>query len=270
MNKITLIPIGGLGNRIRVIESSIRLSREINSTLRIIWFKDQGMGCRFDRLFCPIDDDMIQVREASFKDYIYDRPRLKNLYLPFLAEKILFDDCIYEKESCFHNESLNYKAIAKNKNIYIASFMPFYVNENNSHYSMFRPIPELQARIEKETELFSNNTIGIQIRRGDNSTSTKLSPTALFIEKMNLEKDALFYLTTDSDKEKETLSKLFEGRILFQHNTTIRSSEQGIQQALVEMFTLSKTKKIYGSFHSSFGEVASLIGNIEFEILSTK
>ena len=270
MKKITLIPVGGLGNRMRVIESGIRLSKEGHSKLKIIWFRDADLKCRFDHLFCPIEDDIIQVKEASLKDYIYDRPRLKNLFFPFLTEKILFDHCIYEKQSCFNNDKINYRAIAEKKNIYIASFMPFYVNRKDNFYRMFNPIPELQAKIEKETALFSNNTIGVQIRRGDNSTSTELSPTALFVEKMNQEKDALFYLTTDSDKEKETLSKLFEGRILFQNNTSERHSEQGMQQALVEMFTLSKTKKIYGSFHSSFGEVASLIGNVEFDILSTK
>ena len=271
MNTVTLVPIGGLGNRIRVIESGIRLAKKFNSKLKVIWFKDYGMGCRFDRLFCPVDDDNIQVKDASFMDYIYDRPRLKNLYLPYITEKILFNHCISEKQSSFYyNKYNNYEEIAKKKNIYIASFMPFYLSQENDYYHVFKPIPELQTKIEKETNLFSNNTIGIQIRRADNSVSIELSPTDLFIEKMYSEKDALFYLATDSNEEKTKLSQLFKERILYKDNILERKSEQGIQHALIEMFILSKTRKIYGSVESSFGEVASLIGKVEYESLDKR
>ena len=270
MGEITLIPVGGLANRIRVIESGIRLSKETNSRLKVIWYKDNGIGCRFEKLFRPFDDDMIEIKEASCKDFIYDRPRLKNLYFPYITEKLLFDHCIYEKQSCFNNEDIDYKTIAKNKKIYIATFMPFYLNTDKDYYHLFKPIPEIQMQIKKISGNFPENIIGIQIRRGDNWVSMKLSPTDLFIEKMNQEKDAAFYLATDSDEEKEKLAQLFGKRILFLNNTADRTTEKGIQEALVEMFLLSKTKKIYGSVHSSFGQIASRIGKNEFELLSIK
>ena len=270
MKTITLVPVGGLGNRIRVIESGIRLAKVVNSMLKIIWFKDKGMGSRYDQLFCPIADENIQVIDALFTDFFYDRPRLKNFFLPYFSEKLLFDFCLYEKQTCNQLKIIDYEDISINKNIYIASFVPFYVNHKNNYYDLFKPIPELQEKIDKVVELFTCNTVGVQIRRGDNTTSTELSPTSLFIDKMNTEKDSLFYLATDSNEVKENLTNLFHERVLYQNCLLDRRSKQGIQQALIELFILSKTKKIYGSYYSSFGEVAALIGKTDFEILSTK
>jgi hypothetical protein len=40
-----------------------------------------------------------------------------------------------------------------------------------------------------------------------------------------------------------------------------RNSQQGITDAVVDMFCLSKTKYIYGSYWSSFSDIASVIGD---------
>ena len=57
---------------------------------------------------------------------------------------------------------------------------------------------------------------------------------------------------------------------MFKDNISGRGCERGIQQALIEMFILSKTKKIYGSVEGSFGEVASLIGKVEYESIDKR
>ena len=49
--QITLIPVGGLANRMRAIESAIALSKNNEQPLKIIWFKDWGMGCTYHELF---------------------------------------------------------------------------------------------------------------------------------------------------------------------------------------------------------------------------
>ena len=46
---ILLVPVGGLANRMKAIDSAIKLSRKTNSELHIIWFKDRGLNCRFDQ-----------------------------------------------------------------------------------------------------------------------------------------------------------------------------------------------------------------------------
>lgn len=39
---ITLVPSGGLGNRMRAIASGIALAEAANTPLRIVWFQDWG------------------------------------------------------------------------------------------------------------------------------------------------------------------------------------------------------------------------------------
>ena len=41
---ILLVPVGGLANRMKAIDSAIKLSRKANSELHIIWFKDRGLN----------------------------------------------------------------------------------------------------------------------------------------------------------------------------------------------------------------------------------
>lgn len=72
---ILLVPVGGLANRMKAIDSAIKLSRKTNSELHIIWFKDRGLNCRFDQLFEPIDLPNVKITEATWSDYLlYDRP----------------------------------------------------------------------------------------------------------------------------------------------------------------------------------------------------
>ena len=40
---LTLIPIGGLANRLRSIASGVALARDYGQTLHIYWFKDAGV-----------------------------------------------------------------------------------------------------------------------------------------------------------------------------------------------------------------------------------
>ena len=47
MKRLTLIPIGGLANRFNAITSAIAFCRDYHIKLRVIWFKDKGMGANF-------------------------------------------------------------------------------------------------------------------------------------------------------------------------------------------------------------------------------
>ena len=51
MKRLTLIPIGGLANRFNAITSAIAFCRDYHIKLRVIWFKDKGMGANFHDLF---------------------------------------------------------------------------------------------------------------------------------------------------------------------------------------------------------------------------
>ena len=99
MDKLLFIPVGGLANRMRAISSAVTLCETTKTKIDIIWFQDWALHAPFKSLFQQIVSPIITLKEASLMDKIrYDRPRKKNLGIPFLYQKVAFKSCIYEKE----------------------------------------------------------------------------------------------------------------------------------------------------------------------------
>ena len=269
MNTITLIPMGGLANRLRSIASGINLAKDCNSKLKIIWFKTWEIGCRFDQLFNPINSEMIELKEASFLDLIlFDRPRKKNFFIPGVFHKLLFEKYFHENTKTIAC-SFDYHTWAKGHNVCIISCYEFYEKDGINGFENFTPISVIQKKIDEVAQKFPPNIIGVHIRRTDNRFSISNSPTELFIEKMKEEKDSSFYLASDLIQEKQNIISLFKDKIYCYDCIIERGTVEGIKNAVIELFLLSKTKKIYGSCSSSFGEIAAKIGKIEFKELQS-
>lgn len=273
----TLIPYGGLGNRINAICSAIVYCRENNKSLRIIWFKDQGLNCAAKDLFSLSQQLInISIKEASFCDYILrDRPRMKNIWIPAFFQAFLYDRRIYEKEAASvfsKKEKADFGPLEKYRHIYMVSYSRLWTSPDMWNYLI--PTPGVIEHVDSIISNFGKNTIGIHIRRSDNIVSIGQSPTNLFIQKMNYEiqndPEVRFYLATDSLSEKKDLIEKFGDRIITSANKTNRNTKEGIIEAYIEMLTLSHTRKIYGSAQSSFSELAHLFSGNEFEIIKTK
>jgi hypothetical protein len=63
------------------------------------------------------------------------------------------------------------------------------------------------------------------------------------------------------------LTTIFGERVLTAKNILKRNTKDGIIDALVELYTLGATKKIYGSFQSTYSTLSSEIRNIPIEII---
>lgn len=273
---ITFIPVGGLANRMKGIDSAVALAQDVQTELRIIWYKDQGLNCRFDQLFQPLGIPNIKLKEASFTDFfLYDRPRRKNFWMPRLFQALKFHSCFYEeKTTALLHKNFDFKQWYTHKNAYIASCVYFYPQNNKKRFSIFKPLPALQQRIETITQPFNASTWGIHIRRTDNITSIAESPTDEFIirmqEQISRDKKSLFYLATDSEEDKQRLKEMFKERLITSGKQAERNSLAGMEDALVELYALSKTAKIIGSAKSSYSETAAQISDIPYEIAQRK
>lgn len=274
MNKITFVPIGGLANRMRTIASALMLSQQTNSRLNIVWFKDWALYAPFGMLFEPIVKERLSLREAEGYDaLLFDRPRKKNLYLPAVYQSMAFADCIYERSFySLTQQNFNFvKWVNEKKNVYMASYTAFQPYENTLMSELFVPVPMVRDKIEKRCSSFSENMIGVHIRRTDNIASIEKSPLELFYRELDLELDKnernLIYLATDSEEVKSMMKKRYGNKILSSTAPADRSSIDGIQDGIADMYTLARTNKIYGSFQSSFSEIASQIGGNQLVIL---
>lgn len=270
--ELTLVPIGGLGNRMLAITSSINYCLRKDFNLKILWFRDWGMGANFQDLF-NISDSLnnVKVIDAKWYHYIYDRPRKRNLWLPGIIQRCLFDNLIYEKRIYDNGGSGPIpKWLDESVNPYLVYWgeIPGY----ECLFDMLEPSkPNLQKIDERISCLKKGKTIGVHIRRTDNIVSIKNSPLSLFIKKMEKEidkdPDIMFYLASDSEKEKNTLVKHFGERIFTVNNKVERGSVDGIVEALVELYSLASTIKILGSKGSSYSILASRLKGIPLEIV---
>ena len=135
---------------------------------------------------------------------------------------------------------------------------------------MFRLAEALKPR----TLSNPDDVVAIHIRRTDNVKSVRYSPTSLFTEKIAevlSENPAVrFYLATDDATEETTLQQRFPGKIIIYKKESLdRNSPVAIRDAVIDLYNLAHCGKIYGSFWSSFSDIAALWGGIEKEVLKT-
>ncbi len=273
MDRLHFIPVGGLANRMRAVSSAVTLCKNTKNKINIIWFQDWALHAPFKSLFQPIESDFITLKDASFIDHLcYDRPRKKNLGIPFLFQKSVFKSCIYEKEVYYLcKDKFNFEHWIKQGNVYMASYSQFQDYSFRLLKDLFKPQYELQKSINLNCQQFTDHTIGVHIRRTDNQASIEQSPLNLFYDKIDKEIeqhiDTSIFLATDSEEVKLLLQKRYGKRLYFMTERADRSSITGIQGGIIDMYTLAKTNKIYGSFQSSFSELASQLGDTPLEII---
>ena len=265
---IYLLPIEGLANRIRAIASAISLAQELQQEVFVVWKKDNTLNAEFDDLFQKNKNFYVKKYNFYYRIFFYGGNSKIMIFLRQLIHKLFkIDFFVTEKEipelvwKNNDNLALGKMLMGKKKirNIAFLTCHKFY----NIDKSVSKLIPN-DFIVLKSTSyiLDSINTIGIHIRRTDNINSILNSPLELFIINMNMEvkKNAniKFYLATDDYDTFESLQKLFLDKIIYFKKNYERSKSESIIDAFVDLYSLSLCKKIYGSYSSSFSEIASL------------
>ena len=259
------VPSGGLGNRMRAIASAVETCRDLTGKLEVVWFRDPELYARFTDLFLPLDF----VREARAMDYLlYRRPRSRNLGIPQFFQKMAFSSRIYAPQIYYlKQENFDFVEWARQENVYLHSYSVFADLTTELMQKLFRPTDEIQKQIDERCSEFQGRTIGVQVRRTDNKLSIEGSPLELFYDRIDADGADTIYLATDDDEVKKDMKNRYGGRVLYSSQTADRQSVTGMKDALVEMFILSRTAKIYGSKGSSFSEIASLLGATPLEVV---
>lgn len=269
---ITFVPAGGLGNRMKAIAAAIRLAQDVKQPLQIVWFQDWGLGCRYDDLFEPLEMADVTLKEASFLDLLTrDVPRRRNLWIPRMYERLHYDAAMdWKTAATAFQEGFDFVAWARGRDVWLSS-CHYFMSEDipDDAFAVFTPTAPLLERIRQTADTFEPGIIGVHIRRTDNESAIRQSPTSLFIERMRQEPaDRQFYLATDSEDVKRQLRDQFGKRILTAPFKAERGNRAGMENALVEMYLLASTSRIIGTAASTYSMTAATIGGIPIEILS--
>jgi len=266
---ITVKPMGGLANRMRVLDSVFNLAQKLNYQVIIIWEKSFELNCSYEKLFVlPENVSLVETQKGRFSkrafEFVQHKLKWMGIKIPQGYDYyLLFDDVTNIKD---------YNNIKVFDNVYIQTVHRF--AEVAEHMNNFMPVNDLLLKINDIKANFSQYTLGVHIRRTDNDNSIKFSPTNKYFkyidDEINHFPELKIYLATDSHDEVSLMNDKYPRRIIHYEKSLSRNTEAGICDALVDMYCLASTKKIIGSYYSSFSEVASEIGRVPlYQVYST-
>ena len=259
---------GGLSNRIKCLMSSMKIADKTNRKLLLFWPKDKSCNCNFKDLF---ENKIKEISKEDLrkiiitKKYEIYQDSLKNFKNK--KEFILIDNARFigfsEKDILFRFNELP-------KEIKDSIF---------KHLKNIKIKENILKKVDGFLSKFNKEVIGIHIRKGDfkilKNDIGKISNEDLFIEKMKKELEenskTNFFLATEDEETEKKFKGIFKSKIItYPKKTKERGEEGAVIEALIELLLLSKTKKIYGTFGSTFSELASLFGRNELEIIIDK
>jgi hypothetical protein len=260
---LILEPIYGLANRICLLAAGIALAEKTGIPLRVLWFQDSSLKSRLDELLIvPSELQNIHYFRLGF----LNRPirKLLRTYMsktcPFYADPPILQRLL--------GSGFDFTQLADVRKSYLWGYTEFL--ENPNPYRKFLPTASLQRIIDSYP--IDDHTVGVHIRRRDNYRCINLSPTELFEramkEEIRVDPKVRFFLATDSPEEEARIRKLFSGRILTHRKRSLdRNSPLSGLDALVDLFCLSKCRKLFGCHNSLFSHVAWKLRNIDHTIL---
>lgn len=263
---ITFVPHGGLCNRMRAMASGVFISRKLGCDINFVWKKDNNCFADFSDLFEPVSLEGVKIMPSGLFDFYLNPNRKKNLYIPGLLRKTIFDSCItgdFERK----DEKI-FSRISGEK---VCIMSGYSLSKHFPLNDIFVPVSDIKESINRLKQRFKSNIVGIHIRRGDNIHSIERNSINDYFSYINEEiktnHDVSFYLATDSQNIKNELIKSFGEKIIYNDVKLERTSVNGMKDAVIDLWCLASTKKIIGSYYSSFSDIAAEMGKIELRIL---
>ena len=277
-DKLWVEPLAGLGNRMQVLASAYFLSQKYHKKLCILWNNDGDLAADFEDIFEPVPNvSIVRVTTDGYhaKPFLRIKSEWKRKRLlakcSYVAEINRWSSAIGPEELC----SIMDESVRNAKDVYIRSwrqFTPVY-ERREIMLSFLKPSEKVQLRGKTVFEGIDVNTVGVHIRRTDHEDAIAGSPTEAFFREMQRELDKddscrFFVATDDREVEREILKRFGEKVLLKQNKSWGRKQKDGMLDACVDLWALSKCRKILGSKGSTFGMIAAKLGSIELEIVT--
>lgn len=300
--KLVVNPLGGIANRMRALTSAVSLAKDMDEALKdgnesikgadgmpgkveleVVWLKNWELYAAFEEIFAVPEmlEGKIVYPSAISYELLYSPPRRRNLYISaatlrrfgfrMVSESPFSATLLAQSESDKELLARMKDCVRKGKNAFIQGGVDLYTYSPALYRSLFKPVDDIAQRVGNTTAEMGEVRYGIHIRRTDNAESRRQSPDELFEkairEILDKEGDARFYLATDDEDVKVKFRTIFGNRMVTSPAKASRNTVEGIRDAATEMFVLSRTKLILGSYYSSFSEAASIIGDVPLKVI---
>lgn len=267
MAQLYIVPEGGVANRMRAVASGVALARRTRRKPVVVWHRDSGLNARFGDVF-RTDNLPFELKETGDARYYlqFEQPRKSNLYLSAITALIDGKLRIFQNvNNEFISDEKEIERIVTDleHDVIIKSGLIFHPISQNLLNDIFHYNENVAIRIQ---ELIGTATpdYALQIRRTDNRNSIANSPIEAFeriaIKLIRENNDVKIFLATDDELTKLYFQKKFPHNIIYNKAEASRNTRDGIIDAVAELYIMASCRHIYGSYWSSYSEIASLIG----------
>lgn len=299
LNFLLIRPVNGLANRIRFLVSTIGLGNLIGYRNLIFWSNSNGFdSATFETLFQNLTNTNHNI--SIINDYQYDILYINSCKLD---DHIIGLNGINTTLNHTIKTNFDLLDLVKNNNIISitgSNYLPFVFTQypnlieignkidqlsTSKIYKLIQPSNIIKHEIDNTLRKFhTHNTYGFHIRRGENINFLK-SKLIDFIKIAGSilynEPNALIFLSTNSKlvlnqisqyvpKDKIlTHDKIFDNVIDLNFTYLDHERPEGSSiSSAIDLFLLSKTKKVFGTDQSSFSMVSTKLSNIPLDLVS--
>lgn len=253
----------------------IWLKEKLNCRLKVIWLENEELGACYHDLFVKSSEFEVLDSLGYYRFVRTSRQKylVKRVLAWVINKSICVDYCVFDSDM--------YKGVDQILDI-VGRHNTVFFNTCEELISWdpglkaFQLIPSLETRLNKLSKKLEvdSNTIGVHVRRTDHTIAANRSPNFLFEQMIwrerNRNPNLKIYLSSDDPQVVEHFKSIFGEIILTIVKKYGRDSKVAIEDALIELFLLSRTKKIYGSYWSSYSKMAGRLSGIKVEILEKK
>lgn len=273
---IIVEPCAGLGNRFLGLASAYHWSQKTGEELIVLWKTERVMGAHSSSVFSiPPHIKIIHAKDYGFKDKPFSFARYRMLEKRFRKKADFFTD-VEETMRIFKEQGNEgfLPAFRENKVKFIRAYSQFH-----DFSGIEKPLAfiEPSAYVKRKAagviqNIDSRKNIGVHIRRTDNQICINNSPTEVFLaameEEIRKDNEVTFYIASDDPDTVKELKNRFGQRIYYMEEKCFeRDSDRGIADAFAELICLSHSRKIIGSFYSTYSRIAAMLSGIQLEIV---
>lgn len=282
--KLVVVPLAGLGNRMRVLSKCVQIAKDENRSLYVAWPINSALGCSITDIFESIGVEYFTPPKwiNTLLTQIYRTGAIKRFFpLYKIVSKFFFDNSVFD-DDIVDDRLMKVKPLKLNNQhtkLLVATCLSFsednessnwndYLKNENSRqlFKNFRFTDHLNNKIDEEYLKLSNNYIGIHIRRTDHATVIKYSPIENYLKHIDkcltINPTQKFFLATDDEVIKKFIFNKYKGLVYIFNSKLGRGDAEGIYGGIIELMLLSKSVKIICSMISSYSSAAILIGDI--------
>lgn len=252
---ITVQPQGGLCNRLRVVASTCLLAQGAGQPLRVLWHRAPDFNARFDALFetqhLPFEVSECNAMGLQGKLLARARGPWAKLRGAVLLGEAETEPGVFDLPAT--------AARLRGREVFVRTNSRLAYRPGM--FDVFRPTGEAAARLQPLLERLPRS-VGVHVRRTDNTRAAAVSTLARFIELMRAERAAVpdteFFVATDEPQVLAELQRHCGPAVwAYPKRAYARSEPTAIVDALVDLQALAHCRKLIGSHWSSFTDTAA-------------